>query len=413
MFNRFWHDIWIPLFVLLIIIGVISGHGLVIGLGVMGLLVASTSWLWNRLALEDVHYSRTVEQERVFMGEETKLTVSLTNRKPLPIGRIDVEDEFPEEIEFTDAEIAVSANPRSVVLRHHTSLSWYERIRWEYNIKCTARGFYRIGPARIESGDLFGFFNTEKPELEGNFLLVYPRVVPLPELGLPPVRPLGESRRGLAIFEDPSRPSGLREYQVGDPLKIVDWKATARMQQLQVRTFEPSSSFTVILVVVVETAERPWEGYSPTNLERVITTAASVASYAASRQYGVGMFSNGTPILTDRPMKLEPSSDPEHLTVILEALATVRPLPIGPMALQLTQNLRQFPIGSTLVVMAALLSSDLVEAIGDLKRQGYQIVVIFVGDADVDLPALPEGIALHDLRVFFENLEMAGEFGPR
>ena len=242
----------------------------------------------------------------------------------------------------------------------------------------------------MESSDLFGFFSCQKSERKTDYLLVYPKVVPLPELGMPAVRPLGETRGGITIFQDPSRPSGLREYQVGDPLKIVDWKSTARMQQLQVRTFEPSSAFTVILVVVIETSEHSWEGYSPVNLERVITASASVASYAASQQYSIGLFSNGTPILTDRPMKLEPASSPEQLTVILEALATVRPLPIGPMAPQLAQNLRQFPIGSTLVVIAGLLSEDLVATIADLKRQGYQVVVLFVGDEEP--PEMPSGV---------------------
>ena len=411
MFNRFWHDIWVLMFVLLIIIGIFSGQALVIGLGVMGLLVALVSWLWNRLSLEDVHYEREIEQTRVFRGEETKLTISLTNRKPVPLGKLDLEDEYPEEVEIIGAEVTPSSNPKSMIMRLHTSISWYERIRWEYTIKCNTRGFYRFGPARLESGDLFGFFESESTYRATDYLLVYPRVIPLPELGLPALRPQGESRGGIEIFQDLSRPAGLREYQVGDPLKIIDWKNTARMGQLQVRTFEPSSNFTMILIVAVETSERSWEGYSPTNLERVITASASIASYASERQFSIGLFSNGVPILTDRPMKLEAASTPEQLAIILEALATIRPLPIGPMAAQLEVNLRQFPTGATLVMVAAILSNELVESAVNLWRQGYKVVVIFVGDSDP--PELPEGIALHDLRRFFENMEMAGEFGPR
>ena len=410
MFNRFWHDIWILMFVLLIFIGIFSGQALVIGLGVMGLLVAFVSWLWNRLSLEDIYYEREIEQTRVFRGEETKLTISLTNRKPVPLGKLDLEDEYPEEIEIVGAEVTPSANPKSMIMRLHTSISWYERIKWEYTIRCHTRGFYRFGPARMESGDLFGFFESESALRGNDYLLVYPRVIPLPDLGLPPLRPLGESRGGIEIFQDLSRPSGLREYQVGDPLKIIDWKTTAKMQQLQVRTFEPSSNYTVILVVAVETSERSWEGYSPINLERVITASASIASYASERQYSLGLFSNGVPILTDRPMKVEAASTPEQLTIILEALATIRPLPIGPMANQLQVNLRQFPTGSTLVLVAAILSDDLVESVANLRRQGYRVVVVFVGDSEP--PEMPAGIVTHDLRRFFENMEMAGEFGP-
>ena len=112
MFNRFWHDIWTLMFVLLIIIGVIAGQGLVIGLGAMGLLVGGVSWLWNRLALEDVQYERVVEQTRIFLGEQTRLTISVINRKPLPIARLDIEDDFPEEIEFTDSSSSGQLQPQ-------------------------------------------------------------------------------------------------------------------------------------------------------------------------------------------------------------------------------------------------------------------------------------------------------------
>jgi uncharacterized protein (DUF58 family) len=384
---------------------------LVIGLGAMGLVVAGISWVWNKLSLEEVAYTRKISQSRVFIGEDTTLAITVTNRKPLPLGRLEITDEVPEELLVADAEISPSANPRYNVMRHTTSLAWYERISWEYKVTANHRGFYRIGPARLESGDLFGFFNSEARASDNDYLLVYPQVVPLPELGIPAVRPLGETRGGIAIFQDPSRPAGIRDYQLGDPLKTVDWKLSARMQRLQVRTFEPSSSFTVVLVVVVETAERSWEGYSPTNLERVITTAASLASYVSEKQYSLGLFSNGTPILTDRPMKIPPARSPEQLTIILEALATIRPLPIGPMAPQLAQYTTQFSQGVTLVVVAALINEDMVETIDDLRRHGYKIVVVYVGDRSC--PPLPDGVLVHDLQDHLEKMEMASEFGPR
>jgi len=230
-------------------------------------------------------------------------------------------------------------------------------------------------------------------------------------MGITAAKPLGEFRGGIRIFEDPSRPSGIRDYQHGDPLKIIDWKATAKAQNLLVRTYEPSSSITIILVVVIETTARYWEGYSPKNLERIITASASLASYATDHQYTLGMFSNGTPILADRPMKVPPARSPEQLTVILEALATIRPLAMGLMAAQLAENARRFPIGATLVVVAAFVLPELVEAMDSLKKQGYQLVMVYVGDGEC--PEMPEGILVHNLQDFFEEMELASEFGPR
>jgi uncharacterized protein (DUF58 family) len=212
------------------------------------------------------------------------------------------------------------------------------------------------------------------------------------------------------MFEDASRPSGLRDYQTGDPLKSMDWKASARMQRLQVRTFEPSSTITVMLVVAIETTARYWEGYSAVNLERVITTAASVASYCVELRYSLGLFSNGTPILADRPMKMAASRSPEQLPLILEALATIRPMAVGPMAAQLAGHARRFPIGATLVVVAAMVTPELAEAIRTLKGHGYRIVVLYVGEESC--PRLPEGVLVHELQDHFSRLEKASEFGP-
>ena len=411
MFNRLWQDLWIGLFIVLIVIGVFTGHGLVIGFGVMGLVIAGVSWLWSRVSLEDVSYERTLSHNRVFMGEEVSMSVSLTNRKPLPLARLEIQDDFPIEIEILGGEMSASASPNTHTLRHYTSVAWYERIRWEYTAKSSQRGLHRMGPVRFDSGDLFGFFNTEKAIPNYDYLLVYPSVVPLSELGIPASRPLGEVSGGSRMFEDASRPFGLREYQFGDPMKIVDWKATARMQSLQVRTFEPSTTVTVVLVVDVDTTAHYWEGYSSANLERITTAAASLANYASEQQYSLGLFSNGTPMLADRPMKIPPSQSPEGLTIILEALATIRPLAMGQMWAQLAQNARQFPLGATLVIVTAFFQPEMTEVIHTLKRQGYRLVIVHVGDGK--WPRMPEGVLVHELQSYFSRMEYSSAFGPR
>ena len=411
MLTQFLREIWFVVFVILLVVGILAGQGLAIGFGAMGLIVLGISWLWNRLSLEELTYERELSQRRAFVGEEVSMTLTLTNKKPVPLARLVVSDELPEAIKIADADVGPSTNPSARTLSHSTSMSLYERIRWEYRITPLERGYHRLGPARIESGDLFGFFGSQMEAPEQTHLLVYPRVVPLPELDFPASRPLGESSGGSRIFEDPLRPVGIRDYQPGDPLNLIDWKATARAQRMQARTFEPSSKMTMILVVAVETTARYWEGYSPANLERVITVAASVASRAVERQYSLGLFSNGTPILTDRPMRIPASRAPEQLTIILEVLATIRPLAMGPMAAQLAESARRFPVGSTLVIVTALMTPELVDALGTLRGKGHPVVVLNV--ADDPCPVLPEGVIAHELgdhlaRTEFESVHGKG-----
>ena len=400
-----WHELWILIFVVLVIIGVAAGEGLLIGFSVMGLLIVGTAKLWNRASLEEVTYERSFSLQRVFIGEKATLTITLTNRKPLPLGRVRIEDDVPTCMTLDGADVVASPNPEAQTLRHSTSMSWYERVRWTYEYQCDRRGFFRVGPSSLRSGDLFGFFNSERIANDRDYVLVYPRVVSLPEIGIPSARPLGETRGGIRIFEDFSRPMGLRDYQMGDALKMVDWKATAKMSELQVRTYESSSSITAVLAVAVDTMRHTWEGYSAVHLERIITAAASLAVYASERQYTLGLFSNGTPVLADRPMKIAPSQSPDQLTIILEALASIRPLPIGSIASQLSQEWRRFPLGATVVIVLSLVTEQLAPVLETMQTHGYKVVVVYVGDDPC--PAMPPGVILHEIGSTFEGLDFA------
>ena len=411
MLGQGWRELWTALFIILIAIGVFAGQGLVIGFGVMGLLVEGVSWVWYKVSLEKLTYERRVSQNRAFIGEEVSMTVTLTNGKPIPLGKVKLVDEVPDGIEVDSDDISSGRGSSARLLSLSTSISPYERISWKYRITASQRGLYRIGPARIESGDPFGLFSSERSDPEQELLLVYPSVVPLPELGLPASRPLGESLGGMRLFQDPSRPAGIRDYQNGDPLNTVDWKATARAQRLQVRTFDSSSSITVLLCVALETAAHVWQGYSPTRLERVVTTAASVASYATERQYSLGLFSNGTLMSTGRAMNIAPSRSPGQLTIVLETLATIRVLALGPMAVQLAEHSRRFPIGATVVLVAAFVSPELVEVLADLTDRGHRVVALYLGDEPC--PEMPYGVILHELSDHIDLMEQTRVFGPR
>ena len=377
----------------------------------MALLTSGIAWAWNRLALEELSYRRELSESRVFAGEPVTMTLTLTNRKPVPLPRVRIEDEIPEELRIGDGDTQARLRSRTCS-RSDTPPRFLgtSGSAGPTPVRCAEPGYYRLGSVRLESGDLFGFFSSSRTEPGSEYLLVYPRVVPLSELGLPSVRPLGEVMSGSRLFEDPARPSGIREYRQGDPLKIIDWMATARLQGLHVRTYEPTSTTTVMLVVAVETMSRRWEGYSRINLDRVVTAAASVATYAAERSYTVGLFSNGTPVLADRPMKVPPSRSPEQLNIILEALATIRPFEVGPMAAQLGEYSRSFPFGATLAIVVAFMHAEFVEVIGDLKGRGHKIVVVYVGASPC--PDLPDGVIVHEIGSYFDRLGVGSEYGP-
>ena len=81
------------------------------------------------------------------------------------------------------------------------------------------------------------------------------------------------------------------------------------------------------------------------------------------------------------------------------------------MAVQLDQHSRRLPMGATLVVATAFLPPAFVDTLTDLRARGHKLVVMYVGDEKC--PTLPDGVVVHDLGKYFNNMELRDEFGPR
>ena len=260
-------------------------------------------------------------------------------------------------------------------------------MRINFRVLAANRGFYRLGPAKLESGDLFGMFGSIREEPQSTqTITVYPKVVPVPWLNLPAARPIGDSRTPTGLLDDPSRPSGIREYRPGDPLRSVDWKATARHtseEKLFVRTFDPSVSHYAVVLLEAATTDKPWEGYHADVLERAVTCAASVAVRASDAGHRVGLIANGVPPHNEGSAVIPPATSPGHLLAILKSLAMVKPMAIKSLD-ELARNHGQgaMPPGATIIYVAGAFRPGAVEYVLGLSRRGYRVQSLYVGDDD-------------------------------
>ena len=123
-------------------------------------------------------------------------------------------------------------------------------------------------------------------------IVIYPKLIDIEKLESHSNRPLGESIKGTKLLNDYSRPYSVRDYEIGDPVKTIDWKSTAKTTKLKVKTYEPSISDIFVIAVATETTHPHWAAHSPKKLERVISTAASVAWLAFKKKYQVKISRN-------------------------------------------------------------------------------------------------------------------------
>jgi len=358
------------------------------------LTIVAGRW-WSDRALRDVTYRRRIARKRAFPGETVDVEVLVENAKLLPVPWLRVEDEWPLDVPLTDSQVLGPSYKRDMGnLTHVFALRWYERIRRQYTLLADKRGVYGLGPTRLHSGDVFGLFQTERVIEEQDFLIVYPRIFALAELGLPSKEPFGDTRARHHLFEDPSRTMGARDFYPGDSFRHVHWPATARRQQLQARVYEPTTTLTAVICLNVATFPRPWEGILPELFERAIVVAASLAAHAVESRYSVGLVSNGAVPRSDRPIRVKPGRSPDQLTRILELLAAITGYVTAPMGRFLLRSSPALPWGATLVVVTPIVTDELLASIIQLRSAGRRIVLV-----SLDKEAPPElyGVVTHHL----------------
>lgn len=383
-----WSDAWLALALLLFLIGLIFRQGSMVVIAGLLAIISAMAWLWDRLALGGVEYSRTFAERRAFVGETIDLHVTVTNRKLLPISWLRISDRVPmtlplEGIEVLSTDVSTVGRISLVF-----ALRWYERVQRRYQIQCVQRGFFPFGPVELEAGDLFGLFSRKRRIPGRQWFIVYPKVESLTDLGLPPKEPFGPAKAARQLFDDPLRTVGVRDYHPEDDLRRVHWKATARRQALQSRVYEPSTAHNLIILLNVATLTRHWHGTIPSRMERVVSVAASIAAYAAEQRWPVGILTNGVLPESDQAVKVLPGRSPAQLTRIMEALASVSPIATQHIEDLIRRESPKLPWGSTLVVVTALVSEPLKATLANLHASGRRLALVSLEPVDPADPLL-------------------------
>ena len=382
------------LLIVALVLSVVARNPLLFLLDAIILLIIGASWLWGRYCLAGISYARAFATERLFFGEEADLWIEIVNAKPLPLTWLKTEDEFPKGFTVRRVQWGYSSNARRQVLVNLFSLRWYERVRRRYRLVGDRRGAFDIGPVMISSGDLFGF-RFRKQEFDyRHTVLVYPKIVPLQNLGLRVARPGGDLPATRRISEDPLRLAGARDYLPGDSVRFIHWKATSRRSALQTKVFDPSASQQMVICLNTQTLEHIYEGVVSDFLETAIVVAASLAHAGLDARQPVGLSCNSTLRESDRWIHLPPSRHSDQQTRILEALALLTYPPLLSFEQLLQIETPQMPYGATILAVTALVTDPILSALLDLRAAGHPAALIVVSRQ-------PEQLMPLELPVYF------------
>jgi uncharacterized protein (DUF58 family) len=321
------------------------------------------------------------------------------NRSWLPVLWLRLHDTLPADL------------MPGAVFRQVLSLLPRERVRLSYGLVGKRRGYYPLGPLVTMGGDLIGSASYENRYPDDDFLIVYPKIVALTDLGLPSQSPFGTLASRERLFEDPTRIRGVRDYQAGDSLRRMDWKTSARVGSLQVRRYEPAIALETAVFLNLDGADYTQTYRRRQATELGIVIAASVAVHLVEKRQAVGLFTNGRDPLAEtfNPSPSLPlRKGREHLMNLLDLLACIE-LAAEDKAVSFLDLLNRkslgLPWGSTVVVITAKEAEGLMSTLLALRRRGLAIVLVLTcPETGFDLTAERAGqIGVEALRVRTER----------
>lgn len=358
---------------------------------------------------------RRVSQTTLQQGDSVDVDVRVTNRRGWPIPWIFIEDLFPAYC-FRNGE-----NTRLAVLMPGRS------VEMRYRLTCPKRGYHRIGPLVMESGDLFGLQRRFRTGQQQDYISVLPTVAYIETFNIAAKRPQGPVKTTHRIYEDPTRIAGLREYQPGDPLNRIHWKASSRTGDLYTKTFDPTSVTGGTLVLDLHE-----DSYVPKDrearLELAITVTASIAFLLQMSGEQVGMITNGLDAAEEAQYEVDAkgtlSRDDARESVVGERESDrISPLRVPTMrttvqAQQIAENLarilpgrgldaaqllleefRGLPRDAALLLVAPYVDENLALTLAEMKLSGFAVSVFLIRDSHAyeDAASL---LAPHNIHVF-------------
>ncbi|MDO4501705.1 MAG: DUF58 domain-containing protein [Coriobacteriia bacterium] len=226
------------------------------------------SFAYLQILKRSVTFQETGTQGNCLRGEASSIGVKVTNGSFLLCPRIEV------ELFVSDLEGNVDA-------------ATFERIsllpKEERELMLAARfdhiGEYQVGLRSFTIFDLFGLFSSQMKTARPSVVSVAPRLADLSGLDVVHQSETDVLSMNRSVINDGFDYVGMREYVLGDTMKTIHWKASARFGDLMTRLYEKQVN-PDICVVLDATSRWPHGEQMMCLYDAVIEGVLSMASYA-------------------------------------------------------------------------------------------------------------------------------------
>jgi uncharacterized protein (DUF58 family) len=342
---------------LLLFFAYITGIRLAYSLLYALILLFAVSYLWSRLAADNLEVERVSPEGQYQVGDEFVEHFSIRNRSWIPIPLIELTD---------DSNLPGYTAGRVFSLKGHRTRRWTSRGQFKQ------RGLFTFGPVELHHGDPFGLFPRSRRIAGTRSVVVYPVIRPVAALdALAPSTAGDEQLRGR-VLDIPPNATTIREYVPTDSVKRIHWASSARLGRLMSRSFETREGGDAWIVLDLQSSVHA--GVAPdSTLEYAMSMAASLTDAALGRGSAVGVVSN------DRQLTaIEAARGDQQRNRLFEYFTLAQADGNVPLHTLLASQRHQWQHRGGLIVITPSGDEHWIEALLDLGIRGHRSLVLYL-----------------------------------
>ncbi len=288
-----------------------------------------------------------------------------------------------------------------------------------YNLTyLSQRGVFTLGPTKVISGDPFGLFSRIYNFHSFQKIVILPSFEKISSFPEPSGSDTGGEARKARNLEINPYTISVREYHIGDPLKRIQWKYTAKMDKLMSKEFETDPQSIVWILLdgdknshfyanekenLEDNVNSNWitqnaihSDHFKNSFEMGISLAATLCDYYVNNSQNVGFFSN-----SQQNIVLAPEGGERQFDKILELLASLKNDSQQSVLDAMINHGAVTTKTSTLIAISSNTSNSYIKAIQQLSLRGFQIILLSIDPSSFDQ-------SVKYVKEFYANIRQVG-----
>jgi uncharacterized protein (DUF58 family) len=191
-------------------------------------------------SLNELEISRQIPKDDYNAGESLKVTVNVKRNSYFPIFYLLIEDQLGEALRNSQQ----NRKAKTLVLP-----SFRREFSYEYMIDELPRGEHLFQSIIVRTGDLLGLVEKDRTYQSESKIIAYPAYSELIYRPFETHFDQGMTASRERVQRDTTLAIGVRDYQPGDRFSWINWKASAKRNEIMTKEFEQRQSHDVYVVM--------------------------------------------------------------------------------------------------------------------------------------------------------------------